>query len=187
MIVEQTLNEMRQNAGLLANNAATAAALPSLVPHTRRASAQNSIWYMNSLMTIVATGEETAGRFALVEATMRQGDGPPRHIHRREDELFYLLDGEATIYVGDETINATPGACAFLPRGIPHTFRVNSEQARTLVLITPAGFEKWFTEFGEPAQAMTVPPPAAEPSYSDVELMIEVGKRYGLEFLPPAR
>jgi quercetin dioxygenase-like cupin family protein len=180
MIAELVINEMRHNAGMLATAA-------PLVPHTRRPSVSNSIWYMNSLLTILATGEETAGRFALIEATIRQGDGPPRHVHRREDELFYILDGEVTIYVGDETIKAAAGACAFLPRGIPHTFRVNSEQARALILITPAGFENWFTEFGEPAQAMTVPPPAAEPSYSDVELMIEVGKRYGLEFLPPAR
>lgn len=178
MITEQRIEQMKHDVRVLG--------APSLVPVARRQSTENSIWYMGHLMTFLATGEETAGQLALIEAVAKKGNGPPRHIHYREDELFYVLEGEVTIFVGDETIKATVGTSVFLPRGIPHSFNIESEQARTLILLTPAGFENWFTEFGEPAQSLTLPP-MTEPSYADVERMIEVGERYGIEFLPPVR
>lgn len=158
---------------------------PSLTPFARRQSLEHSIWYMGHLMTFLATGEETAGRFALIDTVAKKGNGPPRHIHHREDETFYLLEGEVTVFVGDERIKGTAGTSVFLPRGIPHSFNIESEQARSLILITPAGFENWFTEFGEPARDLTLPP-ASKPVYADAERkMLEAAARYGLEFVSP--
>jgi hypothetical protein len=88
--------------------------------------------------------------------------------------------------VGDRTMKAGPGTMVFLPRNVRHSFTIESEQARMLILITPAGFEGWFKEFSLPAPAMTLPP-ATEVAYEDVQRMLEVASRYGLEFALPER
>jgi|SRR6516162_5766963 hypothetical protein len=86
--------------------------------------------------------------------------------------------------VGDRTIKATPGTMVFLPRGVKHSFAIESEQLRMLVLLSPAGLEGWFKEFSLPAPTMTLPP-AAEVPYSEIQRMLEVSPRYGLEFVLP--
>ena len=146
-----------------------------------RQSLDRSVWYNGSLMTFLATDEETQGKFALIEAVSRKGNDPPPHTHRREDEIFYVLEGEVVASVGDRTIRGTPGTMIFLPRDVRHTFTIESEHARMLILVTPAGFEGWFKEFGAPAQAMTLPP-AVEPAYEDVQRMLDAAPKYGLDF-----
>jgi quercetin dioxygenase-like cupin family protein len=161
--------------------------MESIAFNRGRQSLDRSVWYSGgTLMTFLATGEDTEGRFALIEAVGRKGNGPPPHIHRREDETFYVLEGEVSVWVGDRTMKAGPGTMVFLPRNVQHTFAIESEQARMLVLLTPAGFEGWFKEFSVPAPAMTLPP-ATEPAYADVQRMLEVAPRYGLEFFVPER
>ena len=151
-----------------------------------RQSLDHSVWYNGSLMTFLTTGEDTQGQFALIEAVGRKGTAPPPHIHRREDELFYVLEGELAVSVGDRTMRAVPGTVVFLPRNVQHSFNVESDQARMLILITPAGFEGWFKELSVPAAAMTLPP-ASEVAYGDVQRMLKVAPRYGLEFVLPER
>jgi quercetin dioxygenase-like cupin family protein len=147
-----------------------------------RRSLDRSVWYNGSLMTFLATAEDTQGQFALIEAVGRKGNGPPPHIHHREEETFYVLEGEMTVSVGDRTIKATPGTMVFLPRDVVHSFTVESQQARVLILLTPAGMEGWFKEFSMPAPTMTLPP-AAEVPYSEIQRMLEVGPQYGIEFV----
>ena len=147
-----------------------------------RQSLDRSVWYNGSLMTFLATGEETQGHFALIEAVARRGMAPPPHIHHREDEIFYVLEGEIVVSVGDRTIKGTAGTMVFLPRDVRHSFTIESEQSRMLILLTPAGLEGWFKEFSVPAPAMTLPP-ADEPEYSELQSMLEAAPRYGLEFV----
>src|SRR6516162_2555111 len=135
-----------------------------------RQSLDRSVWYNGSLMTFLATGEDSHGQFALIEAVSRRGNVPPPHIHHREDEIFYVLEGEVVVSVGDRTIEGTPGTMVFLPRDVGHSFTIESEQCRMLILLTPAGLERWFKEFSVPAQAMTLPP-ADETGYRDVQSM----------------
>jgi quercetin dioxygenase-like cupin family protein len=149
-----------------------------------RQSLDHSVWYNGALMTFLATGEDTQGRFALIEAVQRKGNSPPLHVHHREDEIFYVLEGELTVSVGDRTMKAAPGTMVFLPRNVQHTFAIESEQARMLILLTPAGFEGWFKELSVPAPAMTLPP-ATEVAYGDVQRMLEAAPRYGLKFVLP--
>ena len=87
-----------------------------------RQSLEHSVWYNGWLMTFLATGEETQGQFALIEAVGRRGDVPPPHIHHREEETFYVLEGEMTFSVGGQTIKATPGTMVCLPRDVAHSF-----------------------------------------------------------------
>jgi mannose-6-phosphate isomerase-like protein (cupin superfamily) len=75
----------------------------------------------------------TQGRFALIDALTRKGNCPPRHIHRNEDESFYILEGEITAWIGDQTIRGTPGTLIFGPRGVPHSFETHSDQVRTII------------------------------------------------------
>ena len=147
-----------------------------------RQSLDHSVWYNGSLMTFLAAGEDTQGQFALIEAVQRKGNVPPPHIHHREDEIFYVLEGELTVSVGDRTMKAAAGTMVFLPRNVPHSFTIESEQARMLILLTPAGFEGWFKEFCVPAPAMTLPS-ASEVAYGDVQRILEVAPQYGLEFV----
>ena len=149
-----------------------------------RQSLEHSVWYNGSLMTFLATSEDTHGQFALIEAVARKGNVPPPHIHHREDEIFYVLEGEVVVSVGDRTIKGTPGTMVFLPRDVAHSFTIESEQSRMLILLTPAGLEGWFKEFSVPAAAMTLPP-ADEPAYGEVQRMLEAAPRYGIEFVLP--
>lgn len=146
-----------------------------------RQSLERSVWYNGWLMTFLATAEETQGQFALIEAVGRRGDVPPPHIHHREEETFYVLEGEMTFSVGGQTIKLTRGTMVCMPRDGVHSFVIDSEQLRVLILVTPAGFEGWFKEFSVPASAMRLPPPD-EPAYEDVQRMLEAAPRFGLEF-----
>ena len=147
-----------------------------------RRSLDRSVWYNGWLLTFLATGEETQGQFALIEAVGKKGNVPPPHIHHREDEIFYVLEGEIAASVNDRTIKVTPGTMVFLARDVRHSFTIESEQVRMLQLLTPAGLEGWFKEFSVPATAMALPP-AEEPAYEDVQEMLEAAPRYGLEFV----
>ena len=151
-----------------------------------RQSLDRSVWYNGSLMTFLATGEDTHGQFALIEAVARRGNVPPPHIHHREDEIFYVLEGEVVVSVGDCTMKGTAGTMFFLPRDVAHSFTIESEQCRMLILLTPAGLEGWFKKFSVPAPAMTLPP-ADEPAYDEVQRMLDAAPRYGIEFVLPSK
>jgi quercetin dioxygenase-like cupin family protein len=157
-----------------------------LAPYGRgREALKDSVWYTGWLLTFLATGEDTAGRFALIEAVTRKGNVPRPHIHRREDETFYILEGEVTATIGGQKIDGTPGTMIFGPRGVPHSIEIHSKQARMLLLLTPAGLEGYFKECSVPAPAMTLPPPADVP-YAEIEKLLAVGARYGIESAVPA-
>ena len=127
-------------------------------------------------MVIRIHGRDTGGVLSVVESVEQPGEGPPPHIHHREDETFQILEGEYEWNVGGKTFIAQKGTTIFAPRGIPHTYRyVGQTPGRLMCVITPAGFEGFFEEIG-----------ALSPQQQqDIPRVIEVGKRYGLEILPP--
>lgn len=149
-----------------------------------RQSLKESVWYTGWLLTFLATGEDTQGRFALIEAVTRKGNTPPPHIHHREDESFYILEGEITASIGGQTIKGTPGTLIFGPRNVAHSFEILSEEVRMLILLTPAGLEGYFKECSVPAPTMTLPPPAEVP-YGDIQKLIAVAQKYGIESASP--
>ncbi len=149
-----------------------------------RRSLDRSVWYSGWLMTFPATAQNTQGQFALIEGVARKGNVPPPHIHHREEETFYVLEGEMTVSAGERTVKATPGTMVTVPRHVVHSFEIDSAELRVLILVTPAGMDGWFKEFSVPALAMTLPP-AAEVPYSDIQRMLDVSPRYGLEIVLP--
>jgi len=151
-----------------------------------RQSLEQSFWYAGWLLTFLATGEDTQGRFALMEQMSRKGNVPPPHIHHREDETFYVIEGEMTFSIGDRTIKATPGTMVFAPRDVAHSFTIDSDQVRILVQVSPAGAERFFKACSVPAPSMTLPPPAEIP-YSELQKMMALAPDYGFEFVGPKR
>jgi quercetin dioxygenase-like cupin family protein len=133
--------------------------------------------------TILASGEDTGGAYALIEALVPPGGGPPPHVHRREDEAFYVLEGEPAFQADGRDITATAGAWVTLAKGSLHTFRNNGPAtARMLIVVTPAGLERFFAEVGQ--EAADQPPAAVTPA--DIERLLAVAPKYGIEIRPPA-
>src|ERR1700737_1561286 len=117
-------------------------------------------WWLGQLAEIKATAADTGGQFTIVEVTCAPGLEAPLHVHHREDEAFWILEGDVTLYVGDETIEASAGDYAFGPRDIPHRYTVAEAGCRMLFICTPGGFEDLVTDMSEPAATRTLPPPA---------------------------
>ena len=91
-------------------------------------------------------GADTDGAYSLAEVEL-VGDGPPQHIHKAEDEAFYVLEGEINVLMGERTFIAKAGAFVRIPRGTRHTFcRVGQEPAKLLAIFSPPGFEQFFDE-----------------------------------------
>ena len=109
-------------------------------------------------MTIKSSSESTAGRVAVTENLAPRGSGSPLHVHRNEDEWFYVLTGELTFWVGGQVTTATAGSFVYRPENVPHTFTVSSERARFLLVTEPAGFEGFVRTIGEPARELVIPP-----------------------------
>lgn len=142
-----------------------------------------AFWMLNTLMTVKADADVTGGRFSLLEQLVTPAGNPPLHVHRDEDEAFYVLEGELDLVVGEERFSCAAGAFALAPKGIPHTYVVRSPVARLLVIGAPAGVDRFFRDVGERASARIVPQPTAP----DVARVAEVAARYGIELVgPPA-
>jgi quercetin dioxygenase-like cupin family protein len=140
-------------------------------------------WFLGGLTTIKASAETTAGRVAVTENWAPRGHGSPLHVHRNEDEWFYVLTGELTFWIDGEVIDAPAGSFVYGPRDVPHTFTVNSDEARFLLVIEPAGFEEFLLELSEPAESATLPPATLKPPAP--ETMMAVAAKYAIEILGP--
>jgi len=139
-------------------------------------------WFLRTRMTIKATGESTNGGFGLTEVVIPPGFSPPMHVHHREEESFYLIEGELTVRCGDETFSATPGTFVTLPRDVPHTFVVESDTpVRMLNMMTPGGGEHFFVEAGRPALTDGLPP--AGPL--EIDRLKQASVKYGWEIVGP--
>ncbi len=138
-----------------------------------------SLWVLGDLYTFKLMGEDSGGSFALIEIQVQPQNGPPPHIHYREDESFYVLEGEFSFLHGDLTFKATAGSFVYIPKGTLHTFKnVGTSQGRFLVIITPAGFEKLFEEIGEPAMDKSSPPPF---NPATIDKLLAIAPKYHLE------
>jgi quercetin dioxygenase-like cupin family protein len=140
-------------------------------------------WSFGGLVTVKATSETTGGGVGVIEVLAAKGAGSPLHVHHREDEWFYVIEGELTFWVGGRTIQAPAGSFVFGPRDIPHTFMVKSELSRFLLVVEPGGFVGFMRELSEPALTLTPPPPPTEAP--DMEFIMSAAARYGIEILGP--
>ena len=114
-------------------------------------------WYAGHLFEFLLDAEDTGGALALMRVHGRPGFDPPAHVHAHEDEVFHLLEGRASFLVGEEVVTAGPGDTVWLPRGVPHAPRFDTE-ARMLLAVTPAAGAAFFREFSVPAGDHVLPP-----------------------------
>jgi quercetin dioxygenase-like cupin family protein len=153
-------------------------------PTMRKPAEGRAIAVVGDVYRFLATGEDTNGKYALWEAVVPPGGGPPPHVHSREEEGFYVLEGEITLCVGDEQFSASAGMFANLPVGTPHSFKnEGGKPARMLISVAPAGLEQMFFEVGVP-----VPPgatTAAPPTKEEIERLLAVAPKYGSEVRLP--
>lgn len=137
------------------------------------------VWWQGGLMEVKARAEDNGGALGVLEGTfLDAGYGPPLHVHSREDEVEYVLAGTIRFRVGDDEFVAGPGAWVWQPRGVPHSFRVESEGARALIVFTPGGMERMFEEGGVPAGESAQPPPQDE---YDLKAAAALAQKFGFE------
>jgi quercetin dioxygenase-like cupin family protein len=139
-----------------------------------------AFWTLGELLTLIATAEQTGGAFSLVEELLPRGAEPPPHVHHREDESFFVLDGALTVRVGDAVFPGEPGSFVFCPRDVPHLLTVRSDTVRMLTLCTPGGLESFFVQLGRPAADRTLP--VGEPG-PDAERVATLAGHSGAEVL----
>ena len=154
-------------------------------PHLIRTSdGGRTIAVVGDVYRFLATGNDTNGKYAMWEALVPPGGGPPPHVHSREEEGFYILEGEITFQIGNTQVIATAGTFANMPVGTPHSFKNESTlPAKMLILVAPAGLEQMFFEVGVPMEqgAMTAPPPTKD----EIDKLLEFAPRYGIEIRVP--
>jgi len=146
-----------------------------------------AFWLLGMLETVKIGRADTDGRFGLLEILVKPGDGSPWHVHPDEDEWFYVLDGQLTIYVGDTRLDLGAGGFAFGPKGVPHTFiGAGDRPARALIGFAPMQFEGFLREVGQPAPERILPPaPPAEAPPPDIAKLAPIAKRGGFIILGP--
>lgn len=142
-----------------------------------------TIAVVGDVYRFMATGEETDGKYAMWEAIVPPGGGPPPHVHSREEESFYILEGEITFQVDGKQIVATEGMFANMPVGSLHSFKNNTDKTAHMILsVAPAGLENMFFEVGMPAEFGQVPP---LPSQAEIEKLLAIAPKYGVEIKVP--
>jgi quercetin dioxygenase-like cupin family protein len=138
---------------------------------------------VGDVLVFKAESEQTDGQYALFEITVEPQAGPPPHIHSREDESFYILEGEVEFHLDERTVVATPGTFLQSPRGQKHSFKVvGSQPAKMLCWATPAGIEQFFTEVGTVLSGASVAPPPI--THEAIGRMVSTAPKYGITILP---
>lgn len=134
-----------------------------------------------AVFTWLATGKETGGQFSLFEAKGIPGMEPPPHMHTREDEAFYVLQGELLFTIGGKEIKAAPGDFVFLPRNVRHQFKVLSPSFHVVVGIYPAGLERYFEPLSVPHPSGEIPPVNTSPPPPEaMEMLMKLDEQFGL-------
>jgi quercetin dioxygenase-like cupin family protein len=137
--------------------------------------------YHGGFFKILLSAGQTGGAMALMDTTLPRGAEPPPHLHTREDEMFYLLEGNVQFRIGDTVIDGVPGEAVFAPRQVPHQIIITTPTARFLTLLTPGDFVAYFMETSSPTDAPRIIPPQGPPPAEVIERMtVRLREKYGV-------
>ena len=146
---------------------------------------ENSVWFNGNRLSILLDSPQTESVFTLIYCYLRKGGEPPVHFHRNHHETFYILEGEIRYHIGEKKFIAKDGDVASIPKQIPHQFKLVSETAKAILLITPSGLETFFKEFSIPAQSLELPPITdAKPALVFTNKMIIRAEELGIVWMP---
>ena len=154
------------------------AAAPPYLSHQSEAR-----WFGDGLWEFLVPSEVTDGKLSVFRATMPEGFSPPRHIHTREDEVFLVVDGDVCFDLDGDRRFAGPGTTVYMPRGVPHTFRIQSPAATMLGIMVPGAFEQLFRDLSVPADERALPEPGTVPF--DLSAVMAEQIRLGTEVVGP--
>jgi quercetin dioxygenase-like cupin family protein len=157
--------------------------LPTTAGYALRPDEGEALWFNGALGILKATAEQTQGRFAAYELRIPRGFAAPLHSHKNEDEFFIVLDGQVRLQHGDDVIEGVPGSFAYTPRGVGHSFHVDSAEAKLLLFFGPAGVESFFRDVATPARWFGQPP-EDEPR-KDRDTLMAIMSRHGQTVLGP--
>jgi quercetin dioxygenase-like cupin family protein len=142
-----------------------------------------AFWWTPAMRRVEkVVSERTEGRFAVSEVTVQPGYASPPHVHHREEEAVYVLEGSLTVLLNGELVEGGPGSWFFFPRESPHSWIVGDRGARLLVMLSPGGFERFYAQYGTPAEEGVAPGP---PSVGRDEVEGIMSSEYGIELVPP--
>ena len=153
-------------------------------PVIRKPGEGRTVAVVGDVYRFLATGEDTDGKYALWEAVVSPGGGPPPHVHSGEEEGFYVLEGEITFQSGEDRFVAGPGTFVNMPVGTQHAFKNETGRtARMLISVAPAGLERMFFEVGVPLPEGSTN--ALPPTKEEIERLLAAAPRYGIEIRLP--
>jgi quercetin dioxygenase-like cupin family protein len=144
------------------------------------------LWFLDSFVTIRVSTSDGPDGFSVLEHRMPYGSSPPFHLHRTEDELFHILEGDYRLKVQDQERLVGPGTIVLAPKGVPHTYRVESAQGGRCLTVTVRGdFERFVRAISRPAERPELPKPAGLPSADAMQALRATAARHGIEFVGP--
>jgi quercetin dioxygenase-like cupin family protein len=153
---------------------------------TQAAPTTERLWFLDTLVTLRVAHGDGADGLSLVESLAPYGDSPPLHVHRGEDELFHVLEGELRLHVGGRDLRLGAGESALAPQGVPHTYRVESPAgARWLVATAKGDFERFVRAMSRPAQGDELPAPAGPPTPDQAAALAGLAAEHGVELVGP--
>ena len=143
---------------------------------------QNTYHFLAEKVTVLVTGEQTNGEYAVAHIIEPPEDGTAPHIHEDEDESFFIVKGQFTFYVGDDVFEAKAGDYVFAPRGILHRFVSGPVESEFIVTATPSGFDRFIDELGTPVSKDASLPKAEPPSKEFLKRLVEVSKTFKITY-----
>ena len=146
----------------------------------------NQLWFQNSLVTVRVSTSDGPDGISVLEHRVPHGFSPPLHLHRSEDEVLQILEGEFRVKANDQERRLVAGDVVLVPRNVPHTYRVESRPEGRCLSITARGdFERFVRAVGRPAERPELPPPAGPPSADAIQVMKAAAAKFGIELVGP--
>ena len=150
------------------------------------ATSTEQLWFLNTLHTVRVRHDEGEDGISLMESLAPHGDSPPLHVHRTEDEIFHVLEGELRVGAGNTEVRIGAGETLLAPKGVPHTYRVEShEGARWLVMTRRGDFERFVHGLSRPAERPELPTPQGPPTPEQADALAAAAREHGIELVGP--
>lgn len=146
---------------------------------------QQQLWFLDTLVTVRVARDETSDGLSVLELFAPRGDSPPLHIHHTEDEVFHVIAGELRFQLGDRDLQLAAGDTLLAPKGVPHTYLVETQQARWLTVTAHGDFEGLVRSFSRPAAESDLPATSGPPTPAQAEALAAACLEHGIELVGP--
>ena len=150
------------------------------------ATSTQQLWFLNTLHTVRVRHDDGEDGISVIESLAPHGDSPPLHVHQNEDETFHVLEGELRVRAGGADVTIAAGETLLAPKGVPHTYRVESREGARWLLITRGGnFEAFVHALSRPAERPELPTPQGPPTPEQASALAAVAREHGIELVGP--